>query len=844
MPEPSQDPQLARWARLDALLDAGLDVEPAARTAWLDGECAGDDALRCEVLDLLGKAAAPTEILEPVAFSNGPLLREVLAGPAAGGGSLGAEPGPGARIGAWRVLERLGEGGMGTVHRVERGDGAFDQQAALKLIRPGAWCADVARRLQFERQILADLNHPNIARLLDGGETADGRPYLVMELIDGRPIDDYCDRRRLSVDQRLELFGQVCRAVQHAHRALIVHRDLKPSNVVVDGAGKVTLLDFGIARALAPSGRRSEPLTRAVERVMTPDYASPEQVLGQAVTTATDVYQLGLLLFELLAGRRAQQIEGISPAVLERVVCATPAERPSAVAASDPEAARARGSTPKALARRLRGDLDGIVAVALRKEPERRYGSVAELWEDVERHVKGLPVRARPDSLGYRLRRFAGRHAQALAWATLCSILVAWAVIGSARDRIRVLREAERARQVEAVIGSLFEVPRVTDSGEAPQMSDFVDQAADLIREHLREQPASQASLFARLGKTYSALGQYRQAIETLEEALALAAPELAAPEADLARATLLYQLGRNQHFLGRFAAAEGSFREAARLRGEVYGEGDPRAVAVNLELADLLHSLGRLREAEELLEPAAIRLEAAPATAENLELRLRAYSYLGNVLRDRGLLDRAEAAFRVAAAAVPELLEPGHPLAVSVDLHFARLLAIRGRLDEAERRLEAPLAAMREVYSEGHPLIATALRELAFVAIEGGRLEVAADRLAGALQISAEWLDAEHPTIPRIRALEAELERRRGRHAEAAAVAKAALDHFARLGLRGHPSALDACVTLGLAGRELGVMEPASASHLADCQAAAERELVAGDPRVERLRRLAGGGS
>ncbi len=778
---------------------------------------------------------APTEILDTGAQPGGSVTREAVTAAA-------GEPPAGARIGAWRVLSRLGQGGMGTVHLVERADGAFEQRAALKLIKPGAWSENFGRRLESERQILADLNHPNIARLLDGGYAADGRPYLVMELIDGLPIDRYCDRERLSIDRRLELFSQVCQAVQHAHRALIVHRDLKPSNVVVDGSGKVTLLDFGIARALKPGGAPVEPLTRAMDQVMTPDYASPEQVRGQPVTTATDVYQLGLLLFELLTGQRAHRIEGPSPVAFVRAVCETPVARPSTVVApaADPEPAGARSSTPQALARRLRGDLDSIVAVALRKEPERRYGSVAELYDDLDRHRRGLPVQARPDSLSYRLQRFVGRHRQAAAWAALCLALVVWAVVGSARARLRSVREAERVRQVEAVIGSLFEFPRVTGAGGPPRMSDFVDHAAELIRTDLRDQPASQARLMARLGLAYSSLGSYAKSVAAFEEALARVG-SAGDPEE---RSELLYRLGRNQHYVGLFGAAEASFREAARLRGGIFGESDSRTVAINLELVDLLHSLGRLREAEALLGLAIVNLEAAGESRDVRSLRARAHGYLGNVLRDRGALDWAEAAYRTAIAGNLELHGPRDRVTASNEIYFARLLVLRGRFDEAEALLDKQLALLREVHFGEHPQSALALRELGFAAIERGQYELAEERLARSKEISNQWLGPEHPTIPRVTAIKAELERRRGRPAAALEVSEAALDHFARLGLRGHPSALDACITLGLAGTELGRgAEPWVVSHLGECLAAAERELVVGDPRTERLRALAGSG-
>ncbi len=822
------DSELARRSR--QVFRAALEHEPAERGAFLDQACPSD-TLRKEVESLL-EYDRKSEVSPGGTLIRGKIgasLREIPAGKLDGG------PSPGTRIGAWRILDRLGQGGMGTVHLVERADGAFEQRAALKLIRPAVWNTDLGRRLESERQILAHLRHPHIAGLLDGGTTADGRPYLVMELIDGRPIDRYCDDRRLSVRQRLELFVQVCLAVEHAHRALIVHRDLKPSNVVVDDEGRVILLDFGIARALDAGGASSEPLTEATARAMTPDYASPEQVLGQVVTTVTDVYQLGLLLFELLTGQRAQKVEGLSPGALERAICETPIASASAVvaAAADPESCRARCSTRPALARRLRGDLDHILGMALRKEPERRYGSVARLHEDIDRHLRGLPIRARGDSVGYRLRRFVGRHRQALALAALGLALAVWMMVQSGLNRVRVLREAERVRQIESVVESLFEYPRISESGREPQLVDFVDLATDLIRQELREQPAIQARLLDRLGRTYSALGAYRRSVQTLTEALALIEPS-----GDPSRSNLLVQLGRNQHFVGLLADAEASFRRASSLREQSLGDSDPQTVAAKLELADLLHSRGRLRDAETLLEATALSLQAVGEGRELLELRAR--GYLANVLRDRGSYDRAEATYRVTLSGVIDLLGERDMLAMTNSIYLARLLVIRGRLDEAERRLGEQLRMLDEVYFGKHPLTAVVLRELAFVAIERGQRSLAEDRLAAAREVTAEWLDADHPTVPRITALQAELERRRGEVDKAIEVSRATLEHFARLGLRGHPSALDTCITLGLALRESGVPAgPGDHLHLAECLDAAERELVAGDLRIKRLREL-----
>ena len=427
-----------RWQRVEALLDGALDRTPSDRTAWLRAECGADDALYREVARLLDAVASPN-----ARWSGGPqsfvgLVAEVEAAAARDDERRAPE-----QIGAWRVVATAGEGGMGTVYTVERNDGAYRMRAALKIVRTGLHLDETfVRRFREERQILARLDHPNVARLLDGGVTEDGRPYYVMEFVDGAPIDRWCDDRRASIDARLALFAKVCDAVAAAHANDIVHRDLKPSNVLVTAAGEPKLLDFGIAKTLAPfrytaehavasgEGVAQSTLTRTGERLLTPEYASPEQIRGEAVTPATDVYALGVLLYELLTGQRPYHGRNRSRHEIERAILEEAPTRPSAVATrplgtdaatagsaagapsrhTSESIAAARGLTPAELRRRLRGDLDTIVLAALRKEPHRRYPSAAQLADDVRRHLDGRAVNARGDSVAYRARVWVGRH--------------------------------------------------------------------------------------------------------------------------------------------------------------------------------------------------------------------------------------------------------------------------------------------------------------------------------------------------------------------------------------------------------------------------------------------------
>ena len=438
-PDPDRAGRL--WRRLDQLFGEASEVPAPEREAWLCALPSDDQPLATELRSLLAAHDRGGDFLQAAVEQ---------AERALGGG-----PEPellGRRIGAYRLVRLLGRGGMGAVYLAERADEAFRQRVAVKLLPWALATAEARHRFQLERQTLARLEHPHIARLLDGGETADGLPYLVMEYVDGEPIDQFCERQDLDLVRRLQLFREVCGAVAHAHRNLVVHRDLKPGNILVTADGVVKLLDFGIAKLLPGAETDGTlPLTIAGRLLLTPLFASPEQVRGEPVTTATDVYALGLLLFRLLVGAHPYRFATESPVEVVRVVCDQPPPRPSVAAT-----AGAAGLGLPALRRRLRGDLDNIVLKALRKEPERRYASVEALAEDVRRHLGQLPVRARPDTPGYRGAKFARRHRLGLAAAAL----IAASLLGGLLATVRQARIAERRFQdVRALADSLlFEV--------------------------------------------------------------------------------------------------------------------------------------------------------------------------------------------------------------------------------------------------------------------------------------------------------------------------------------------------------------------------------------------------
>ena len=441
-----------RWRRVKDLYQAARERPAESREGWLADACGDDRELEREVRSLLAAAEAPADFLRPPSTWAARRIDEMAPETPAGGDPDSEAPHlEGQALGPYRIERRVGQGGIGSVYLATRDD-AFRKQVAVKVIRRGMATAEVLARFRGERQILASIEHPHIARLIDGGATSDGRPYLVMEYIEGQPIDRYCDRRRLGIRARLELFLGVCEAVEVAHRNLVVHRDLKPGNLLVTDDGTPKLLDFGIAKILDPDLVDGLTLaTRAGTRLLTPEFASPEQLTGERVTTASDLWSLGALLYLLLAGRTPFELGGGSLAELARRVDEGEPQRPSAaVAEAGDERARAlaerRSTTPAELARALRGDLDTIVLEALRRDPERRYASAGALAADIRRHLADLPIEARPDTLGYRAGKFVRRHRPAVAATALAVVATLALLVTLAVQSARLARERGRRR--------------------------------------------------------------------------------------------------------------------------------------------------------------------------------------------------------------------------------------------------------------------------------------------------------------------------------------------------------------------------------------------------------------
>jgi serine/threonine protein kinase/tetratricopeptide (TPR) repeat protein len=779
--------------RLRELFDALVGLDLPERQRRLDEECRDEPALRRDLEALLAADERTPEVLgaiERMVFRSAsaptPSITELqaelehyLAGDGAAPSLFGsaatdlvvqatraveaASP-LGRMIGPYRLVREIGRGGMGVVYLAERED--LQKHVALKLVRGGVAAPESLRRFFLERRLLARLNDPHIARLLDAGITDDGLPYYAMEYVDGDAIDRYCDARRLPVRQRLELFLAVCRAVDCAHRNLVVHRDLKPSNILVTADGAVKLLDFGIAKLLG-EGAAEEGLTGTGMRLMTPEYAAPEQVRGEPVTTATDVYALGMVLYELLAGHRPYRLAGRSPVEIERLVLREDPPRPSSMVLrtevvhgseggtgtiTAEMVGRARGTEPGRLKRELLGDLDTIVLKALEKVPAHRYQGVQQLADDLQRHLRGLPVSARPDSWGYRTRRYVQRNRWGVG-AVAASIVVLLAFSGMtavqarrvAWERDTAALERDKAERVSEFLVQLFSASDPNESrGQAITARQLLDDGASRMDRELAGQPAAHAQMLAAIGRAYVGLGLYDQAKRPLETALAIRERLYHGdhPEVAVSQAYLGFMLQRQ----GDFDAAERHLRAALAMRQRLFGREDPAVIQNVKDLAFLLRDRGRPGEAEPLYRE--VMAIGPRVFGEQHPTVVDAQSGLGAVLLIQGRYAAAEAVLREALAR-NRAVRGGEHLEVAVALHnLAAALYEQGKMAESETLYREAVEMARRVLGVEHPLFPNTLMSLAKLLRAKGDLRSAELLYLEALAIQRRTLPAGHPRV------------------------------------------------------------------------------------------------
>jgi serine/threonine-protein kinase len=801
---------LAQRRRAFALLREAFDVADEAREDWIAQRCDGDEALAAEVRALL--ATERSGLLDDdVGALAARLIEE----------DESHEPLPaGTRLGEWTIVRRIGHGGMGTVFLAERGGDGYAQRGALKLIKRGMDSAAVLARFRRERQILSRLEHPNIARLLDGGVSAEGQPYFVMEYVDGATLRHWMADSRPDLDARLDAFLELCEAVAHAHRHLVVHRDIKPENVLIASDGHARLLDFGIAKLLATDDGGGEQ-TATQRRFVSRAYAAPEQIAGDAATTATDVYQLGALLFELLTGTRIGE------------------PRPTGAVSGWLVRAQAQGNaaTRKAVpATRLRGDAAIITARATDADPARRYATVEALSADVRAWRDGRPVAARPDSAGYRFRRFVGRHrvATAAAALALAAILAGTAlVLWQAR---KAEEEARLARSAQAFLASVFDAAAPdAAAGEHVTARELLDRGSQRIGSELADQPRLRGEMLLLLGSLYAQLAQYQQAASQLGEARATLMPidppgatraalELSAVQRELGklddaertlasasattepalrsrglaeRALLREKQGRFDEALAdarealradlargptaraeqardrqiealmlarraRFDEAAATFEQAIADARAVYGEEDTRVAVMLNDYGVALGQKGRSKESEaELRTALAIRRKRLgkdhPAVAETLQV-------LGATLRAQGRLDETQAALEEAARIQRAVFGDRHALIANTLNSLGMLEFARRRPAAGERYFREAVDIYRSLGESDTPAAATTANNLATVLVQLGHYEEAEPLIRHALEVHLQRLGEQHPAVMSDLNSMAQLDLRRGR--------------------------------------------------------------------------------
>ncbi len=731
-----------RWSVIDALFAAALELPDEQRAAFLAAE-APDQDVRAAVEALLRAEASSRGLLDQRTVVSRALI-DALDDSASGRarkapmnrGTESRASRTGERVGAFELLELLGHGGMASVYRARRVEGGFEQQVAVKLIRTDVGSDELVRRFDAERAILSALRHANIARLLDGGSTSDGVPYLVMDLVEGTPITDFTRGRRLDTEARLWLFLEIAGAVAYAHRNLVVHRDLKPSNILVDDDGHPMLLDFGIAKLLEENGGTGG-LTETRARWMTPGYAAPEQIRGEAVSTATDVYQLGVLLYELLADARPFQVEGRSTYEIEQAILNQDPPRPSM-------------QTSGAGRDQLAGDLDAIALKAMRKEPDERYPSVEALAADVRRHLTSQPVEAHRGGRAYRARKFVRRNRGLVFGAvTVAALIAVWAVSATvqgarlAAERDRAEAESETASRVTEFLTDLLSAvdPREAQGSE-PTVREVLALGVARIGE-LEDRPAVQADLYVTTGNVYEALGDFEAADSLLARALELRQQLHGdGPHEELAEVLVL--IGRVRKEQGRFDEAEPFMARALQQRRALHPEGSEGIADDMVELGDAYRLLGRADDALALYHDALTTYERLPAPPRASIAITR--NNVALVHHEAGRLAEALPLYERAVEELLDTLGPTHPYSLILQQNLAGFNRSLGRYASADSIFRAVVAVEREVHS-GSPNAATALANLGITLRMRGHYDEAAEALLGALAL-LEPLGPTHPSV------------------------------------------------------------------------------------------------
>ena len=786
------------WKKIKSIFESAIELPNNQRHDFIDKECLGNESIKQEVEALL------------FAFENS--------------GSFLEEPGIdlaylqnideddmfiGKQFGAYKIEKKIGTGGMAYVYLARRADNEFEQTAALKIIKRGMDTDEIVRRFKHERQTLANLEHPNIAKIIDGGTSDDGLPFFVMEYIDGIPITQYCDLNKLSVDQRLELFIKVCSAVNYAHQNLIVHRDLKPSNILITSNGTPKLLDFGIAKLLSEEqNANTMALTRDGSKLMTVEYASPEQVTGGKITTASDVYSLGVLLYELLTGHLPYNFKNKFPHEVEKVITSINPEKPSTIISkssktitedgeaneiSPEEISILRNSNIEKLKRRLSGDIDNIILMALNKEPERRYNSIQLLAEDIKHYIEGRPVNAHSDSLWYRSIKFVSRHKIGVTAVTIIALLlisgvaaVIWQANLAALQRDKATLEAAKSNQINKFLNEILSSVDPSKEGKDVKVVEVLDKASKKIQTELKNQPEIEAQIRTTLGITFQNLGLYDQGIIQLERALQLQDSVLGQNNIETAMsfknlalvyhykgnldtAKYLYEksieilrklvkppnskiaealndYGTLQMDLSKYKDAKKSFEESLTNYINIYGKEHKDVASTYNNLALDFHYLNELDSAEKYYQTAydlnkKIFGDSSLSVTYNI-------NNLAFVAQDKGNYLAAESLFSKAYNLRKKILGDNHPEVTVNKYNLGCLLFFLGKYKQSEALITEAIKSWGKKLDKNHYYFGDAYAFLGKVQNADGKYDSAYQNLTHSLQIRNKIFDEKNSLV------------------------------------------------------------------------------------------------
>jgi len=818
-----------RWEKVQQLFEEAIKIDPEERENFLKNECAEDTELFKEVISLLKADDEGHSIFSASASDYFYPADATLDGKI---------------FGNYKLIKQIGSGGMGSVYLAERADGHFEQKVALKVVKPGINSDEIINRFEEERQILARLHHPNIAKLLDGGISESGLPYFTMEYVEGLPITAYCDKNNLSIRERLQLFKTVCDAILYAHQNLVIHRDIKPSNILVQEDGTVKLLDFGIAKVFEEEENKRN-LTRTGIRVMTPEYASPEQIRGEPVSTATDIYSLGLILYQLLTGFPPYEVNTTSALEMEKIICLTEPPKPSTMLTKLPGLknyewgnlspeyiSQKRKISISKLKKIISGDLDNICLMALRKEPHRRYNSIAQLINDINNHLSGMPIIARKSTASYRAKKFVQRHKAgttiAAAAVIVISFLTIFYTIRLAQQRDKAKLEAEKSKKVSEFLISLFKVSDPSNSkGESITARELLDNGVKRIEGELVNQPKILANMLGVTGNVYKSLGLYDESKLLLNKSFILSDSIFGSNSIEAANS--YNNLAGIEVAVGEYDKASTNFKKAIQIKTNILGEESLETAESMNDYAMLLREQGKYDDAVKLLlKSLSIRekfsgknkMDIAESKNnlallyqdkgeyklskklydESLQIRKSVYGKihpaytetLGNLaflLQDMGNYDEAGNLFKETLDIDKKLYGEVHP-AISTDLYYlASNVALLGNLDSAEVLYREVLQLDEKLLGKNHPYIALDINNLAGIISEKGDYKNAEQLYKKSLQLNISIYGNEHPEVATSLSNLGVLYNRTGKYDAAEPLFKEALDMRIKLLGESHPS-------------------------------------------------------